>query len=87
MKRYLLDTHAFIFWVNEEEISRDFVKFLDEKNAQDKLSVSSITFWEIALLVKKGRIQIDNLLAWKTEILGNTGIHVPDYHRASAIVT
>lgn len=76
MKGYLLDTHAFIFWVNEDEISRDFIKFLDEKNTQGKLYVSAITFWEISLLVKKGRIQIDDLQTWKTEILDNTDIHV-----------
>ena len=76
MNDYLLDTHAFIFWVNEEEISPNFVKFLDEKNTQGKLYVSAITFWEIALLVKKERIQIDDLQLWKAEILDNTGIHV-----------
>lgn len=76
MSGYLLDTHAFIFWINEEEISTDFVKFLDETNAQGKLYVSTVTFWEIALLVKKGRLQIDDLHVWKAEILNNTAIQV-----------
>lgn len=75
MKGYLLDTHAFIFWVNGEGISTDFIKFLDEKNTQGKLYVSTITFWEIALLVKKGRIHIDDLSTWKTEVLDNSNIH------------
>ena len=76
MSGYLLDTHAFIFWINEEEISTDFVKFLDETNAKGKLYVSTVTFWEIALLVKKGRLEIDDLHVWKAEILNNTAIQV-----------
>lgn len=53
MKGYLLDTHAFIFWVNEAEFSKDFVSFLDEANAQDKLYVSTVLFGRLHYLLKK----------------------------------
>ena len=28
-KKYLLDTHALIFWVEKEEVSTEFIEFLD----------------------------------------------------------
>lgn len=57
--------------------------------------MSSISFWEIALLVKKSRIQISDVHAWKNELMGNTNIQMvepsatemigstllPDYHK------
>lgn len=74
MNGYLLDTHAFIFWVNGEELSEAFIQFLDDVNAQGKLYVSTATFWEIGLLIKKDRIQINNVHLWQTEVLENTQI-------------
>ena len=96
MKRnaYLFDTHALVFWNNKESVSEEFIKFFDKQNQQGRLYISSISFWEVALLVKKGRIVISDVHAWKNEILNNTNIKVinpsasemiestllPDYH-------
>jgi PIN domain nuclease of toxin-antitoxin system len=74
MNGYLLDTHAFIFWVNDEELSEAFIQFLDDVNAQGKLYVSTATFWEVGLLIKKDRIQINNVHLWQTEVLEKTQI-------------
>ncbi len=97
MKRdgYLFDTHALIFWNNKESVSEEFIKFFDKQDRQGRLCVSSISFWEIALLVKKGRITLQDVYAWKNEILSNTNIRLinpsalemidstllPDYHK------
>jgi PIN domain nuclease of toxin-antitoxin system len=43
---------------------------------QGRLYVSSISFWEIALLVKRGKMAISDLHAWKNEILNNTNIRL-----------
>jgi len=75
---YLLDTHALIFWDNKEGVSDDYIKYFDKQDQLGNLYISSISFWEIALLVKKGRIEIENIHAWKNEILGNTSIHLLD---------
>jgi len=50
---YLLDTHALIFWFSKENVSQEYIDFLDEQNELENLYVSSISFWETALLVKK----------------------------------
>ena len=97
MKRdvYLLDTHALLFWNTKTAVSDEFIKFFDKQEQQGNIIVSSISFWEIALLVKKGRIAISDTQSWKSEILDNTSVRLidpttsemidstllPDYHK------
>ena len=92
---YLFDTHALIFWSNKELVSDDFIKFFDQQEQKGNIFVSPISFWEIALLVKKGKIEMKDIHGWKNEILSNTNIKLinptssemidstllPDYHK------
>lgn len=71
---YLFDTHALIFWNNNESVSKEFIRFFDNQAHKGNLYISSISFWEIALLVKKGRMSMSNVHGWKNEILSNTNI-------------
>ena len=73
-KAYLFDTHALIFWNNNESVSEEFIRFFDNQANKGNLYISSISFWEIALLVKKGRMSMSNVHGWKNEILSNTNI-------------
>jgi PIN domain nuclease of toxin-antitoxin system len=76
MTDYLLDTHALIFWVESTGISSDFIHFLDEQQSLGSLYVSTISFWEAALLAKKGRIEVADVHAWKNDILNNTNLQL-----------
>ena len=92
---YLFDTHALLFWNNREFVSEEFITFFDDQAQIGHVYVSSISFWEIALLVKKGKISMSDVHAWKNEILSNTDIRLvepsasemiystllPDYHK------
>ena len=92
---YLFDTHALLFWNNREFVSEEFITFFDDQAQKGHVYVSSISFWEIALLVKKGKISMSDVHAWKNEILSNTDIRLvepsasemiystllPDYHK------
>lgn len=82
---YLFDTHALIFWNQNEAVTKDFIKFFDKQEQQGFLYVSSISFWEIALLAKRGRIAISDIHAWKNEILQNTNIHLIEPSAAEMI--
>jgi len=73
---YLFDTHALIFWNTREAVSEAFVDFFDDQVQQGRLYVSSISFWEIALLVKKSRLAISDLHAWKNELFNHTNIQL-----------
>ena len=94
-KDYLLDTHALIFWIQKEEVSTDFIDFIDRRSKKGKVFISSASIWEIALLKKKGRFDIDDLHQWKNDILNHSSAKLidptasdmidstllPDYHK------
>ena len=73
---YLLDTHALLFWVNKENTSTEFISFLDQQNHQQLLFISTIIFWEIALLVQKRKILLADLPAWQEQLLANTNLQL-----------
>ena len=75
---YLLDTHALLFWDTKTSVSDEFVSFFDKQEQQGNILVSSISFWEIALLVKKKRVEISDTRHWSNEILNNTSIRLID---------
>lgn len=56
----LLDTCA-IIWdaIDPGKLSSRAIKAINRAEQQDALIISDISIWEIAMLVKKGRIEID----------------------------
>ena len=97
MKRnlYLLDTHALIFWCNQDSVSNEFIQFFDKQDQLGNVLVSPISLWEVALLVHKGKLKIDDIDEWRKELLANTNlgllepsvsemiesVQLPDYHK------
>lgn len=68
----LVDTSALIRWICvPEKLSKKARKTIDEEIKKEGISVSSISIWEIALLIKKGRIEffIDSA-TWLEELEG-----------------
>ncbi len=73
----VLDTHALVWWVNGDSELSPAAKETIEKEIQDEnglILISSISAWEIALLVQKGRLtlttNVDDWLATVNEIEG-----------------
>ncbi|MCZ6795847.1 MAG: type II toxin-antitoxin system VapC family toxin [Planctomycetota bacterium] len=55
----LLDTHVWIWWVADpERLSAPARAALDEAAARERLLVSSISVWETAMLVERGRLEL-----------------------------
>ncbi len=93
--KYLLDTHALIFWYTRQHVSHEFTDFFDNQAELGNVLVSAVCFWEAALLVKKGRIAVSNLDEWEAGLSGNTNVSIispvasemiasvslPDYHK------
>lgn len=66
-----------------------------DKSHKGLLMVSNISFWEIALLVQKGRLELNDIFTWKAEIFKNTRLklitpsideliqstQLPEYHK------
>jgi PIN domain nuclease of toxin-antitoxin system len=67
----VLDTHAW-FWLvaSPEHLSEEGAQAIDKS---DRLGISAITCWEIAMLVEKGRIEIDRpVQRWLEDALTST---------------
>jgi len=94
-EKYLFDTYALLFWYTREHVSKEFISYFDRQHDSGGLFVSSISFWELALLAKRDRIEIGNVESWRIELLSNTNIlllepsasemiqsvDLPDYHK------
>jgi PIN domain nuclease of toxin-antitoxin system len=63
----LLDTHTLLWWqqVEPSRLSARAVETLANANFTGALKISTITTWEVAMLVEKGRIRLDtDPLTW-----------------------
>ncbi len=77
-KRYLLDTQAMVFWTTGENMSPGFRGALDDAAGRGEVCVSSVSFWELALLARKGRIKIADVAGWKDRFLVHSGAVLVD---------
>jgi len=78
----LLDTHIWIWWVNEmDRLDQATVHYLDELPPAN-IRISVILCWEIAKLIEKGRIQLSEPLSnWLEKAIDLSGITVIDLER------
>ncbi|HEY2291201.1 MAG TPA: type II toxin-antitoxin system VapC family toxin [Thermoanaerobaculia bacterium] len=55
----VLDTHAWVWWVaSPERLSPSAKQRIDDEAEKTPILISSISAWEVALLVKKGRLEL-----------------------------
>jgi PIN domain nuclease of toxin-antitoxin system len=63
----VLDTHALLWWVNGDDrlLSPAAAAAINKEAAGGAIAVSSITAWEIAMLVERGRVSLSlDVTAW-----------------------
>jgi PIN domain nuclease of toxin-antitoxin system len=75
----LLDTHALI-WLDQDDPSLGIEarKHADFALHQGRLAVSAISFWEIAMLVTKGRVTMGlPVSAWRRDLLSLGLLEIP----------
>ncbi len=95
----LLDTHVLVWHTKGLDALGAQAKALaDRALLQDELGVSAITFWEVEMLIVRGRLALmQDTTAWRQELLdqglieipvaGDIGIMaaaLPDFHRDPA---
>ena len=55
----LLDTHAWIWFIsNPEKLSTKAEKFINKAKQENEILISSISAWEVAVLVSKKRLEL-----------------------------
>lgn len=75
----LLDTHVLI-WLDEANprLGTGAIERINTAFHAGKVSVSAISFWEVGMLVRKGRIRLDmDLSAWRNDFIKQGLIEVP----------
>ena len=55
----LLDTHVWVWWVSSPEVLSSHAKeIVDNAMVNREIFISTISVWEVALLVAKGRLEL-----------------------------
>ena len=71
----VLDTHAWVWWVQDEARLSGRQRAVVEEHEGDGLGVSAISCWEVAKLVEKGRLDVSVPLAeWLPTALRYPGV-------------
>lgn len=72
----LLDTHVLLWAVlNEPRLGPHAAKAINAASRENRLAISAITPWEIAMLESKKRIALQkDVLAWVREALAKPGV-------------
>ena len=75
----VLDTHGLAWAANDErKLGRKAKALINRLWDSGKVAVCAITFWEIALLQSKGRIQLPaDVESWRTQVLAAGLIEFP----------
>ncbi len=77
-----LDTHTALWWTQQPE--RLSTKAADSIEQADEVLIPAIVFWEVALLVCKGRVRLSrdqSATAWSRQVLTIPRVHeVPLTH-------
>jgi PIN domain nuclease of toxin-antitoxin system len=73
----VLDTHIWVWWVDESSQLSERHTQLIQDNEQSGLCVSAISCWEVAKLVEYGRLRLDGSLeAWMDQAIAYPGIEL-----------
>ena len=72
----LLDTHVLVgYLMGDKKLGRRAVAAIDKALPDDEVFVSAISFWEVAMLVERGRLQLDTTVAAFRTVALRHGIH------------
>ena len=74
-----MDTHALVWlWTGEGKLGSDAGTAIDNALGDGQLAVSAMTFWEVALLKGKGRLDFpEDVRWWRQELLGQGIAEIP----------
>jgi PIN domain nuclease of toxin-antitoxin system len=73
----LLDTHA-LLWLADARLGRRSQSMADQALVEDRLAISAISFWEIAVLISRSRLKaVESAIALRKEVLDGGAIEVP----------
>lgn len=74
----LVDTHIFLWWIGDKKrLTRSAIQVLKKAEKNQEIAVSAISFWEIALLLKKDRLNVTmDAQIWLDQLEMLPGLHI-----------
>ena len=75
----ILDTHALV-WMDAgaASLGKRAIQMIDQALADDALAVSAISFWEVGMLINKGRLSMDFPPdVWRKDLLSRGLVELP----------
>lgn len=73
----LLDTHVWVWWVNESSMASKGMLRIIQEHQGDGLGVSIISCWEVARLVERGRLELTvPVERWIKQALAYPGVEL-----------
>ena len=75
----IADTHSLLwYWTASGPLGPDARQAMDEAFRDDQLAVSAMTFWEVAMLRSKSRLDFpEDVGLWRRELLSQALIEIP----------
>lgn len=75
----LLDTHVLVWlWTGDYHLGKSARRMMDVALRDQELAVSAMTFWEVAMLRNKGRLDFtEDVGLWRRELLGQGLAEIP----------
>jgi len=81
--KIMLDTHIYVDWVEQIRLTPNEVQAINQLNRKGSVYISSIIFWEIALMAEKNKLERgikgftqSELISWKEESLEKSNIQI-----------
>ena len=74
----VIDTHAWVWWIDGGAgLSPEATSAIDDAARRNAAHLSAISAWEVALLAKKGRLELRHDVAvWIAAATGRAGVRV-----------
>ena len=75
----ILDTHALVWMdVGSALLGKRTRQMVDQALADDSLAVAAISFWEVGMLINKGRLNMDIPIdRWRKDLLSKGLVELP----------
>ena len=76
-EKLTLDTHVLIWYMEGIKLSHEQVNIIDQAKANNKLFISAISIWEIAMLATKGKLAFSiRISEWIDTALAIPGLNL-----------
>ncbi len=75
----LMDTHVLVWLLEgDDNLGKQARQLIETAAREDALLVSAITFWEVAMLARRGRLFLaESVASWRQKVLGLGVVEIP----------